>query len=93
MNEMSKLIALLENAHVPYEARPHWDGTIQVSYPNFENPICDAVCFRGSYGYERGLLEIMGLVDEEEVGDSVEGYLTAVEVFQRIFKHYRYGTI
>jgi hypothetical protein len=93
MNEMSKLIALLENAHVPYEVRPHWDGTIQVSYPNFENPICDAVCFRGSYGYERGLLEIMGLVDAEEVGDSVEGYLTAVEVFQRIFKHYRYGTI
>ena len=93
MNEMSKLIALLENAHVPYEARPHWNGTIQVGYPNFENPICDAVCFRGSYGYEQGLLEIMGLVDEEEVGDSVEGYLTAVEVFQRIFKHYRYGTI
>ena len=93
MNEMSKLITLLENAHVPYEARPNWDGTIQVGYPNFENPICDAICSRGCYGYERGLLEIMGLVDEEEVGDSVEGYLTAVEVFQRIFKHYRYGTI
>ena len=93
MNEMSKLITLLENAHVPYEARPNWDGTIQVGYPNFENPICDAICSRGCYGYERGLLEIMGLVNEEEVGDSVEGYLTAVEVFQRIFKHYRYGTI
>jgi len=40
---------------------------------------------------EQGLLEIMGLVDEEELGDTVEGYLTAVEVFQRIFRHYRYG--
>ena len=90
MNEMSKLIALLETAHVPYETRSHWNGSIQVGYPNFENTVCDAVCFPGSYGYEQGLLEIMGLVDEEEVGDTVEGYLTAVEVFQRIYKHYRY---
>lgn len=93
MNEMSKLIALLENAHVPYETRPHWSGSIQVGYPNFENTVCDAVCFPGSYGYSDGLLEIMGLVDAEEVGDTVEGWLTAVEVFQRIFRHYRYGTI
>ena len=93
MNEMTKLIALLEVAHVPYEVRPHWDDTIQVGYPNFENTVCDAVCFPGSYGYEQGLLEIMGLVDEEEVGDNVEGYLTAMKVFQRIFRHYRYGTI
>ena len=69
MNEMSKLIALLETAHVPYETRPHWFGSIQIGYPNFENTICDVVCFRGSYGYEQGLLEIMGLVDEEEVGE------------------------
>ena len=93
MNEMSKLIALLETAHVPYETRQHWFGSIQIGYPNFENTICDVVCFRGSYGYEQGLLEIMGLVNEEEIGDTVEGYLTATEVFQRIFKHYRYGTI
>lgn len=90
MNEMSELIALLETAHVPYETRPHWDDTIQVCYPDSENTVCDAVCFPGSYGYEQGLLEIMGLVDEEEVGDTVEGYLTAVEIFQRIFRHYRY---
>ena len=93
MSEMSKLVALLETAHVPYETRPHWSGTIQVGYPNFENRVCDAVCFPGSYGYSEGLLEIMGLVDEKEIGDSVEGHLTATEVFQRIFKHYRYGTI
>ena len=87
MNEMIKLITLLEGAHVPYETREHWRGTIQVAYPSFENTICDVVCFPGSYGYEQGLLEIMGLVDEEEVGDTVEGYLTATEVFQRIYKN------
>lgn len=30
----------------------------------------------------------MGLVDEEEVGDDVEGYLTAEEVANRIFEHH-----
>ena len=36
----------------------------------------------------QGLLEIMGLVDEEEVGDSVEGWLTAEQVFERWQKHW-----
>lgn len=89
MNEMIKLIVLLESAHVPYETREHWSGTIQVGYPNFENTICDVVCFPGSYGYKQGLLEIMSLADEEEVGDTVEGYLTATEVFQRIYNDCR----
>lgn len=89
MNEMSKLIALLEAAHVPYKTRPHWSGSIQVGYPNFENTVCDVICFPGSYGYEQGLLEIMGLVNEEEIGEGVEGYLTATEVFQRIYNDYR----
>ena len=45
----------------------------------------DAICQKCSYGYEQGLLEIMGtIVDEEKVGDTVEGYLTADDVIQRI---------
>lgn len=90
MDEMTKLAALLEQSHVPFEMRDHWSNTKQLCYPNCENVVCDAVCFPGSYGYSDGLLEIMGLVDEEEVGDTVEGWLSAVEVFQRIYKHYRY---
>ena len=39
-------------------------------------------------GREQGLLEIMGLVDEEKIGDNVEGYLTAEECFGRIKKNY-----
>ena len=39
----------------------------------------------GSYGYKDGLIEIMGLLTEEErEQDDVVGYLTPEEVFRRI---------
>lgn len=44
----------------------------------------DAVCHEWSYGYEEGLLEIMGDIVREDSGDSVEGYLTAEDVVERI---------
>ena len=45
----------------------------------------DAICHRGSYGAEKGLLEIMGdIVNDEAVGDRGEGWLTADEVIERI---------
>lgn len=45
------------------------------------NRLWDAICHPGSYGYERGLLEIYGsIVDEARVGDTVEGWLTAQDV-------------
>ena len=44
----------------------------------------DAICQRGSYGHERGLLEIYGELIVEEDGDSVKGYLTADDVIKRI---------
>lgn len=44
----------------------------------------DAVCHYGSYGSTRGLLEIMGTIVSPEAGDSVEGWLTAEEVIERI---------
>lgn len=40
--------------------------------------VWDAICHYGSYGYEQGLLEVMG---EEILGhDDVEGWLTAKDV-------------
>ena len=39
----------------------------------------------------KGLLEMMGLVDEEKIGDSVEGYLTAKDIFDRIYADH-FGT-
>ena len=81
--EMYKLVNLLTQAKIPFEVGEIL-GTLQVFYPQKKNPICDAICHAGSYGHEEGLLEIMGLVE----GDSVEGYLTAEEVFERIKKNY-----
>lgn len=47
----------------------------------------DAICHRGSYGYESGLLEIYGnIVNEKEDGDSVVGWLTAEKVIERLEK-------
>lgn len=40
----------------------------------------DAICHRGSYGHEEGLLEVMGSV----TNDDVEGWLTADEIIKRL---------
>ena len=87
MSEMEKLINMLKENNIPFEIDSCW-GTPQVRYPSKANCICDAICHHFSYGHEDGLLEIMGLVDEEEMGDNVEGYLTAEDVFKRIKNHY-----
>ena len=44
----------------------------------------DAICQRGSYGHEEGLLEIMGNIVTDEDGESVVGFLTAEDVIERI---------
>lgn len=90
MTEMNKLMWLLDNALIPYElVYQDWTDSIQVWYPSKENAICDVICHRFSYGGDEGLLEIMGLLtDEEAEYDSVVGWLTAKNVFTRIFRHY-----
>lgn len=56
------------------------------------NWIWDAFCHYGSYGHEQGLLEISGsLVDETKTGDSVEGYLFASEIIERLEKEANNG--
>jgi hypothetical protein len=88
MTEMDNLIILLNNAKIPYEIVTHSPTlTPMIIYPCKEKQVCDAICHKYSYGYEEGLLEMMGLIPDE-VGDSVEGYLTAKEVFNRILNHY-----
>lgn len=86
-NEMTKLIEILKKSNIPFEIASCW-GTPQVLYPNGKHVVCDAICHKFSYGGKAGLLEIMGLVDKEKVGDDVEGYLTAEEVANRIFEHH-----
>lgn len=55
--------------------------------------LCDVIYGYGSYGYEQGLLEIMGgLTQEEYKNSSVLGYLTAEEVFKRFKYCYEHET-
>ena len=81
------LVNNLNDWHIPYELTDDVMGNKdnQLWYPNRENPICDVICHSYSYGGKEGLLEIMGLNENE---DGVEGYLLPGEVFNRIFWHY-----
>lgn len=74
--------------NIPFEIAEMFGGII-IGYPSLgRDKVSDAICHGGSYGHEKGLLEIMGLVDVEKVGDSVEGYLIAEEVFMRWNQHW-----
>lgn len=89
MTEIKKLITLLNSESIPYDLVDDVEGNEknQIYYPCVEKPICDVICHKYSYGGSEGLLEIMGLVDDE-IDDTVEGYLTAKEVFSRIQRDY-----
>ena len=96
--EMSKLVKMLQEANIPFE----YSGT-QVCYYGKEGrpkpkegaiygmgmgAVCSVIY---GYGREKGLLEISGLMTDEEYereNDSVLGYLTAENVFARIKEHW-----
>lgn len=85
-NEMITLIDKLQSAGIPHEVvKQDFFDSIQVCYPSQENCICDAICHQYSYGGRDGFLEIMGLTDTE---DGVEGWLTANDVFARMYTDY-----
>ena len=87
--ELLKLRKLLRKEGIPFESiHSEWVGKMypHLYYPQRENFICSIICHPYAYGYYNGLLEIMGLVEDTE--DSVEGYLSAEEVFERIKRHY-----
>lgn len=82
--EIDKLCALLSTNGIPHERVRHFDGWL-VTYPDMENRICDVILHNFSYGKERGLLELMGFLTEEEAEyDNVVGSMTAKQVFERI---------
>ena len=86
--EMGKLEWLLQEAKIPYRIEYIWGMPSVRYYGHGEELICDAVCHSGSYGHEIGLLEIMGLTRND---DSVEGWLTSEEVFDRISEDWNKG--
>jgi len=80
MAELDLLEAYLKDKGVPYSRT---ESQIIV-YDRRGRCIWDAVCSYGSYGYEQGLLEVMGdPVVRWSDGDSVAGYLTAQNVIDR----------
>jgi hypothetical protein len=54
-----------------------------IVYDEKNNRLWDAICHHGSYGYEKGLLEIYGCICDDVVGyltaDDVIGYLKNME--------------
>lgn len=90
--EIRKLMRMLSDYDIPYSAHDMFDG-IQVIYPETETSqavVCSVIEHFGSYGSQLDLLEIMGLLTEEELKhDSVKGGMTAKEVFERIYTHYQ----
>lgn len=87
--EMDKLEQLLVEADIPYEKSRVFGGK-QLQYPSSGGDrVCSVILHKGSYGRSEGLLEIMGLLtDDERTYDDVVGYLTADNVFGRIKRHW-----
>ncbi len=89
MSELDKLEQYLKDNGIRYKRIDKNTGIWerhQIVVLNSNSEIeWDAICHRGSYGFEQGLLEIYGtLVDYEKDGDSVVGWLTAEDVIKRI---------
>lgn len=83
--EPLRLASLCLAHNIPFEIDAYCGGLI-VAYPVLdpEKRISDAICHDGSYGREKGLLEMMGLTEDNDV----EGWLTAEQVFEKWHKHW-----
>ena len=86
---------MLEKAEIPFEWKEHKDyrNGYQILYPvGGVYNVCSVIEHSFSYGNEKDLLEIRGLMTDEEIKeeyDSVLGFLTAENVSKRIEKHYK----
>ena len=74
-NEMMALAFGLRERNIKFEVYSFFDG-LQIWCDGW-----DAICHNGSYGHERGLIEVMGL---PQCGNDVIGYLTAAEVLAMV---------
>lgn len=91
--EIYKLRNMLENAGIPFVFENRFLNGAALMYPSKEAFICSAVEHDRSMGRAEDKLEIMGLLTKEERKyDMVAGYLTAVDVFERIKKHWLNNT-
>lgn len=99
LTELNKLEEYLKTNGIPHERVDQDDEYLDpehvyckvkferhqlIVYDERGNRLWDAICHKGSYGEEEGLLEIYGEIVSPMAGDSVEGWLTAEDVIQRI---------
>lgn len=92
--EINRLHKMLTKAEIPHTFQPAFDG-FQIRYEHLGQLVCSAISHCYSYGGSKNKIEIMGLLTAEEAEcDSVVGYLSADDVFNRIFQHWqKYHTI
>ena len=76
ISEIAKLARGLKERGIEYSMHTREDG-FQIIADEW-----DAVCFKGTYGAQRGLLEVMGSIATGN--DHVEGCLTADEILRRL---------
>lgn len=91
-NPLIKLCEYLDISGISYTDDP--DPILNIDRVKYTdemgNLICSAIWGTCSYGYDHGLIEIMGLLTpEEEEYDEVVGYLTPEDVFFRIVEDWR----
>lgn len=92
LNEFVKLVVGLnqKGLKIDTELITNWGAQVIV-YDNEGNRLWDAVINKGSYGSERGLLEVMGqaIVDKISLSEDTEnvdiiGWLTADDILEKI---------
>lgn len=92
LKELNKLETYLKLHNIKYE---RYDNEFmsgesiyverhQICVPSMEDKQWDVICQAGSFGHDRGLLEIMGTLVDESVDDVVEGWLTAHDIISRL---------
>ena len=87
--EFDKLELMLVETGIPYDKERMFGGKHLIYPRKVDDQVCSVVLHKGSYGRHNGLLEIMGLLTDEELEcDTVAGHLTADDVFRRIKKHW-----
>lgn len=92
LNEFVKLVVGLnqKGLKIDTELVTNWGAQVIV-YDDEGNRLWDAVINKGSYGSERGLLEVMGqaIVDKISLSEDTEnidviGWLTADKILEKI---------
>ena len=86
-NSIKLLHEMLEKEEIEHDFFEDFGGYHIYVYDEFDKSIISVIENYSSYGHGEDLLEIMGLLTPEEREiDSVAGFLTAEDVFNRIKK-------